>query len=267
MSGLTVPSLYVTLVAFTAIWLLHVRYEDAGLVDYYWGPGFAVIAWLELWLSGTASLARIGFAAVVTLWAARLTIQLVGRHLELREEDGRYATMRRKGGRHWWWRSLYKLFWLQALILWIVATPVHSVGNASADASLGLPGIFGYAMFAAGFAVEVIADAQLARHRHERPDRSVVLDTGLWRFSRHPNYFGEIVLWFGLAIVAWDLSGTLWAFAGPVILALVIRFVSIPITERHAAASRPDYAGYAQRVPALLPLPSHPRTSAAKSLE
>lgn len=255
MDSFLVTSLVLTTLAFTAIWLIHVPLQDAGIVDYYWGPGFAVIGWSGLMLSGATSTAKLVLLGAVTVWSVRLAGQLIMRHHLMDGEDARYAKMRADGGSQWWWRSLYKVFLLQGLILWIVATPVHALISAPTDAGLSLSGEFGLLMFTTGLIIETIADWQLYSHRLEGKSGWQTLSSGLWAYSRHPNYFGEILLWLGLGLAAYDISGAWWAFIGPVVLALIIRFVSLPLTEQHLKASRSDYAPYAARTPILIPLP------------
>ncbi|MBC7279970.1 DUF1295 domain-containing protein [Hoeflea sp.] len=255
MDSFLLTSLALTLIAFTAIWLIHVPLKDAGLVDYYWGPGFAVIGWTGLMLGAEASPVKLLLLAAISIWSVRLAGQLIMRHRLMAGEDARYARMRAEGGPHWWWQSLYKVFLPQAVILCIVATPVYALLDAPASAQLSLPGYIGLIAFVIGLLIEAIADWQLYRHRLQGKAGHQTLSSGLWAYSRHPNYFGEILLWFGLGLAAHDLSGVWWTFMGPVVLALVIRFVSLPLTERHLNASRTDYAPYAGRTPALIPLP------------
>ncbi|MEQ8479898.1 MAG: DUF1295 domain-containing protein [Hoeflea sp.] len=255
MDPFLVTSLVVTLMAFTAIWLIHVPLEDAGIIDYYWGPGFAVIGWSGLAFGAEISGVKIALLAAITLWAARLAGQLILRHKLMNGEDARYLKMRRSGGPQWWWRSLYKVFLLQAVILWLVAGPVHAIVMAPSSAVLSIVGLAGIALFMIGLAIETAADWQLYRHRKNGHGNARTLASGLWAYSRHPNYLGEITLWFGLGLAGFDLSGAWWALAGPVALAAVIRFVSLPLTEQHLIESRADYADYAARTPVLLPLP------------
>ncbi len=259
-------TLGVTMLAFMVIWLIHVRLEDAGIVDYYWGPGYAVIGWLGLYLSGAHDPLKIVFLAAVTVWAVRLAAHLIARHAKMQGEDPRYRKMRENGGDDWWWKSLFKVFILQALILWVTAAPVHSVIAAPDGMTLSVFGLIGLALFLAGFAVEWIADAQLAHHRAKASSKGEVLSTGLWAWCRHPNYLGEIIVWTGLAIVAIDLSGSLLPIIAPVLIALIIRFVSLPLTEQHLQRTRPEYAAYAARVPALMPSPPRRNATAADPL-
>lgn len=253
MISFAITSLLVTLLAFTALWLIHVPLRDAGIIDYYWGPGFAVIGWSAFAAGASVSGGKVLFMTAVTIWAVRLAGQLIARHRFMEGEDARYAAMRDAAGEAWWWKNLFKVFLLQAVILWAVATPVHAVVATSADASFSAIGWLAFAVFLAGLAIETVADWQLFRHRIERRSGRQTFAGGLFRYARHPNYFGEILVWGALGIAAFDLSGQWYALIGPVMLTLIIRFISVPITEAHLSASRPDYDAYRDRTPAILP--------------
>ena len=248
----------ITCVAFTGIWLINVATRDAGSIDYYWGPGFAVIGAVHVAFNDATTALQWVFLAAVTLWALRLAIQLVPRHHSSHAEDGRYRAMRETGGESWWWASLFKVFLLQAVLLWIIAAPVHIAlgGTALAEPLAGLFWL-GIAIYAVGLAVEWTADRQLAHGKRVAavagagPETSMVT-TGLWGLSRHPNYVGEIVLWWGLGLSAFALTGNALVFIGPALLTAVIAGVSLPLTEQHMDRTRPAYAQYKARVPALL---------------
>lgn len=254
------PSLIVTFVvtciAFTGIWLINVLTEDAGVIDYYWGPGFSIIALIHVWFHGTVGLEQWLVLAAVLFWSGRLAVHLVRRHHSTTLEDGRYRAMRESGGPSFWWASLFKVFLLQAALLWLIAAPVHLAFGPGAGESVNV-GLFwiGIAVFAIGLAVEWLADVQLANGEHvlarNEPETGLVTD-GLWAISRHPNYLGEIILWWGLALSAFAITGNPIAFAGPALLTLVIAGVSLPLTEQHMLRTRPDYAVYMAQIPALI---------------
>jgi steroid 5-alpha reductase family enzyme len=246
-------TLIVSLLAFTAIWLIHVGLRDAGVVDYYWGPGFAVIALVHGWFSGFTVPAAILTVAVL-LWSARLSGYLIARHRKSRAEDARYAAMRQAGGPSFWWKSLFSIFLLQGFLQWAIASPLHAVfaGSQTGDASAPLF-IFGMSLFAAGFVVESVADFQLARFKNASDAPGRLMTGGLWRLSRHPNYLGEMILWTGVGLAAFSATHSPFALAGPVILALAMIFVSAPLTEDHLTKSRPQFEAYAARTPMLVP--------------
>lgn len=257
----------VTCLAFTGIWLINVMTKNAGVIDYYWGPGFAVIGGIHLWLRGDATVYEIILVAAITIWAFRLAQHLVRRHHASHGEDGRYAEMRANGGPNFWWVSLFTIFLLQATLLWLIAAPVHVAFGHGVDVNAALFG-FGLAVFGFGFLLEWIADYQLATGKEDIPseDRAGAMFTsGLWGISRHPNYVGEMILWWGLAIGAFAMSGNPIALAGPLLLCTVMIAISIPLTEQHMVRTRPSYTEYQKRVPMLFSLGGQaPRGSTAR---
>ncbi|MEW5422451.1 DUF1295 domain-containing protein [Amorphus sp. 3PC139-8] len=252
-------TLALTLLMFTWMWRIHVAMSDVGVVDYYWGLGFAVLAALELVAGPSMDLMRFLFAAAIGLWALRLTAYLGLRHRAASAEDARYRRMREATGPSFWWRSLFSVFLLQGLLQWLIAAPIHAAlafpPSGKTTWALGT----GFILFAIGFVIEGVADWQLARHK--RDGSTATLARGLWAWSRHPNYFGEAVLWIGLALVAYGLSGHALAFAGPFLLIVVMVGVSVRVTESHLVQSRPDYAAYRARTSAFLPRPPRPIAS------
>lgn len=241
---------------FSLVWAIHVKIRDAGIVDFFWGPGFALSGWLAVLLSGRATPVSLILLALVTLWAARLTAHMVWRHRHMDGEDARYAAMRAKGGPHWWWRSLFTLYWLQGAIQWALATPVHAaVLFPVEEASMGF--LFaGVALFVAGFLLEAVADHQLWRFKAERGNRGRLMTTGLFAWSRHPNYFGETVLWWGLGLVGFAATNLWWVFVGPALITVLLLKVSgVSLLDAHLARTKPGYEEWAGRTSAFIPRP------------
>ena len=262
-------TLVITCLCFTGIWLINVMTKDAGAIDYYWGPGFAVIAAVHFYIHGSGSIFEWVFLGAITLWAARLAGYLIRRHHFSTAEDGRYLEMRQTGGPNFWWTSYFKVFLLQAFLLWVIATPVHVAFGAGATPITPLF-IAGMMLFVAGFVFEWLADHQLVQGKrvsgHDETGNSLYTG-GLWGKSRHPNYFGELALWWGLAIAAFAISGAWIAFFGPAILTIVMRLVSIPLTEQHMARTRVSYASYMSSTPMLIPLGSTRAKSGKQAAE
>lgn len=262
--NIILATLAAAFVPFFLLWLLSVRLKDASIVDVYWGPGFVVIA-VAAFAFGAATGGALVLLAALALWALRL-----GGHIGLRKlgephEDPRYAAMRRKAGDAFARESLTWVFGLQAILQWTVALPVISALSQGAAMSPA-PFYAGLAIFAAGLAIEAVGDWQLARFKHARPAPEVVLDTGLWAWSRHPNYFFEWLGWFAYALLAIDAGGWVYgwvALAAPACMYwLLIAISGIPPLEEHMLKTRGDaYRDYQARSSAFFPLPPSKRRS------
>jgi steroid 5-alpha reductase family enzyme len=236
--------------ALTLLWAVSLRLRDASIVDPFWGPGFAV-ATLTYWLVDGRQGARGTLVlALVTLWAARLGWHLLRRNRR-EGEDPRYAAMRARHGPGWSRVSLFRVFWLQGVILWIISMPLLAAVRSTG--ALGALDLIGAALALVGLALEATADRQLRRFRADPASRGRVLDTGLWRYSRHPNYFGDAVVWWGLWLVA-AAGGAWWTIFGPAAMTFLLLKVSgVPLLEKGLEKSRPGYAEYARRTSAFIP--------------
>lgn len=261
-----IASLGAVLLLFTLIWRSSVRRADAGIVDIFWGPGFVLVALVEAALTFPPTPAGWILLALASVWAIRLALHLRARHAASTSEDPRYAAMRAEGGPRWPQESLWRVFWVQGLALWAIATPLHATllpGGASGEFS-GIAAL-GIMIFLAGLWLESAADAQLARFQANPANRGLLFTGGLFGLCRHPNYLGEILVWWGLGLAAAGFSDRLWALVGPALLTFFIVKVSgLPPLEA-VLAKRPGFAEWAARVPALWPRlwrASRPQSSA-----
>lgn len=236
------------------VWAASVVLRDASLVDRFWGLGFVVLAWFWYATSPAADGgARLVLPIACTIWGVRLSAHLTVRNWST-GEDYRYAEMRAKHGPRFPWVSLFTVFLLQAGILWFVALPLWA-GVRGSTAPQGLVLAAGVAVWIVGFGFETAADAQLARHRADPARRGRVLDTGVWRYSRHPNYFGDAAVWWGHWLMA-AAAGGAWTVASPIIMTLLLLRVSgVALLEKKLQATRPEYVEYARRTSSFLPWP------------
>jgi steroid 5-alpha reductase family enzyme len=247
-----------TLVAFLALWLVSLRRRDASIVDVFWGPGFVGIALVALALSESRSPRRWLALALVALWGLRLGAHLFRRNRG-RGEDFRYRAMRRHHGERFALVSLASVFGLQALLQWIVSLPLQLAILAPGPTRLGVWDAVGVGLFAVGLGFEAVGDLQLARFKADPANAGRVLDRGLWRFTRHPNYFGDCVVWWGFQALALAAPGGAWTVVGPLVMTVLLRRVSgVTLLERHLARSRPGYADYVARTSPFLPRPPRP---------
>jgi steroid 5-alpha reductase family enzyme len=187
----------------------------------------------------------------VTVWGLRLTLYLSIRNLG-KGEDYRYQAMRRRWGRNFPFISLGTVFLLQAALMWIVSLPVQvSMANPGDPGSLAWLGL---AVFALGLFFETVGDWQLARFKADPDNKGKVMDRGLWRYTRHPNYFGDFAVWWGLFLIAVADVSMLWTIVGPLVMSwLLLRVSGVAMLEKTIGRRRPGYEEYARTTNAFFP--------------
>ena len=234
-------------------WVVSLVLRDASVVDPVWPLAFIAVAITALIAGSGDEGRRILIACVVAIWGARLSIHLLVRNAG-KEEDFRYAAMRAKRGHRFWLTSLVTVFLLQGLLVWVVSLPVQL--SAIPDRPLGWLAIIGAIVWVLGVVFEAIGDAQLTRFKANPASRGQVLDTGLWRYTRHPNYFGDFLVWWGIFLIAAESGAGAWGVAGPLLMTLLLVKVSgAGLLEKDIAVRRPGYADYVRRTSGFMPLP------------
>ncbi len=242
-----------------ALWALSVRLRDVSIVDPAWGPAFALVA-LVAALAGSGDGARRGLLLVLTaIWGLRLGGHLLRRKLGDGEEDRRYAVMRERRGEGFTVWSLYMIFGVQGLLVLIVSLPLQVAAGRPAGLAAGI--VPGLVVFAVGLAFEALGDEQLRRFKADPAHRGQVMRRGLWRYTRHPNYFGDACVWWGLWLIALPAGGTWWTVAGPALMTLLlVRVSGKAMLERDIARRRPEYADYIRATSGFVPWPPRSRS-------
>lgn len=233
-------------------WTVSLLREDVSVADSLWPVFIALAAWVYAvheWPPGTRQGVSLG---LVTVWAARLALYIHARNRG-QGEDRRYAQMRARHGSAFQWRSAYLVFGLQGVLAWIVSVPFLAL--AGDHTPLGPVDMAGAVLAAFGIAFEVIADFQMARFKRDPAQGGQVMDRGLWRFSRHPNYFGEACTWWGLGVLAAS-QGEVWVLVSPLLMTvLLLRVSGVSLLEKDIADRRPGYRDYVRRTNAFVPGP------------
>lgn len=241
------------------VWASSVALRDASLADRVWASFIAAPALLYAALLGSDARVTV-MLAILLAWALRLTVYITHRNWG-HGEDRRYQAMRERNDPGFAWKSLWLVFGLQAVLAWIVGWP--ALAAAMHPATWTPWDTLGAALAAAGVLTEAIADAQLARFRRNPANRGRVMDQGLWRYSRHPNYFGEACLWWGLGLMGLSAGGwtAAWCLVSPLMMTvLLLRVSGVSLLEQDITERRPAYRDYIARTSAFIPWP--PRSNA-----
>lgn len=245
-----------TLALMLGAWLVSLITRNVGIVDVFWGLAIAGAGVTWAVLSPVDAPRGTLVATLAVIWALRLGGHILWRGWG-RPEDRRYREIRARNEPGFTVKSVYLVFGLQAVLAWLVAFPM--IGTATSTAPLGVPDYAGLALWVTGFLFEAVADAQLAAFQRRDDAGRGVMSEGLWRYSRHPNYFGEFVLWWGVWLMAAG-GGAWWTFFGPALLTFFLLKVSgVALTEKDIAGRRPEYQAYIRRTSAFFPAP--PRQS------
>ncbi|TWT87676.1 hypothetical protein Mal64_32180 [Pseudobythopirellula maris] len=236
------------------VWLVSLKLRDASVADPVWGPCFVLLGWSSWLQSGAAaSLTSVMLLTMATIWGTRLGGYLLWRNWG-KEEDRRYGDMREKHGRWFPLVSLLTVFGLQAILCWIIGLPLQM--------GIALGGDFswvtacGMAIWAIGLGFETIGDWQLASFKADPANRGEVMDSGLWRWTRHPNYFGDFLVWWGIYVVSTG-SGVVWpTLIGPVLMSfLLLRVSGVSLLEGSLKKRLSSYDSYASTTSPFIPWP------------
>jgi steroid 5-alpha reductase family enzyme len=233
-------------------WAVATLRRNVGLVDIFWALFFLASAACYAAAAAKLGTRDLVVLALVAVWAFRLSGYLAARNWNA-PEDHRYRAMRGRHDPGFAWKSLYLVFGLQALLAWLISAPLAAAIGSTR--SIGALDAVGAALVAFGIGFEAVADAQLARFKAQPSSAGRVMDRGLWRFSRHPNYFGECCVWWGFYAIA-VASGGWWTVFSPVVMTVLLLKVSgVALLEKDIGERRPAYRDYAARTNAFFPGP------------
>lgn len=242
------------LLMMTLLWIYSVRIKNASIVDTYWGPGFVLQVWVYFLLTPDGHLPRkLLIAALVTIWGLRLGLHIHRRN-HGKPEDFRYQEFRRKyGPERYWWVSFFQVFLLQGVLMFVIGAPLLIA--QSGPSPIGLVDGFGVLAWIIGFYFEAVGDAQLKAFRANPANKGKLLNTGLWAYTRHPNYFGDSAQWWGYYLIATSAGGW-WSIFSPIIMTLFLVKVSgVGLLEKTLAKTKPGYKEYMDTTSAFIPWP------------
>lgn len=237
----------------TALWSVSLLLRDVSIVDVFWGPGFVVIAATTFFLTPHGSARKLLLLGLTTVWGLRLAIHLGVRKFG-RPEDYRYQAMREKIGPRFWIVSFGIVFLLQGVIMSVVALPI--VAGQLDDTPLGWTDAVGVIVWCVGLFFEAVGDWQLATFKADPGNAGKVMDHGLWRYTRHPNYFGDFTVWWWLYLIALGAVGAWWTIVSPLLISfLLLRVSGVTLLEHSLRGRKPEYANYISRTSVFFPWP------------
>lgn len=253
MLTLFLQALLVIFILVTLLWLLSVVIKNVSIVDLFWGTGFVIVNAVYFLSWGGYYTRNILLLALVSIWGLRLSIYLALRNIG-KGEDFRYQEFRRKYGAHrYWWVSYFQTFLLQGALMMFVSLPLLGAHAQTVSNELGWLDYLGIIFFIIGFSFEAGGDLQLAKFKKDPKNKGKVLDRGFWKYTRHPNYFGDSAVWWAFALFSLS-AGSYWTFIGSIAMTLLLVKVSgVALLEKTLKETKPQYREYIQKTNSFIP--------------
>jgi len=236
----------------TLLWLVSLALKNASIVDIFWGTGFVIAMWVYFALTPEGFLPRKQLIALlVTLWGLRLSMHILVRNWG-KPEDFRYQKWREENGKKWAVKSFFQVFMLQGLLLWVISAPLLAAQYRPLPDRLTVLDGLGVVLWLVGFFFEAAGDAQLARFKANPANKGKVLNRGVWRYTRHPNYFGDTAQWWGYFLIA-AAAGGWWTVFSPVLMTgLLLRVSGVALLEK-TLETHPGYKEYIESTSPFIP--------------
>lgn len=243
----------VTLSSFVILYFIALYIKNNSIVDSFWGVGFIITAIASISVSHYFAFPQFFITALVFLWGSRLSIRIFMRN-QGKPEDWRYAKWRQDWGKFVVLRSFTDVFLLQGILCLVISIPVIVVNIKASNTKLPILVFLGALVWLIGFLFESISDNQLDNFKQSKHKEGTVLDTGLWKYSRHPNYFGEAMQWWGIGIIALGFVSTQWILLiGPITITFLLLKVSgVPLLEKKMSKN-PKYQEYMKKTNKFIP--------------
>jgi len=237
----------------TAGWLASLPLKNSSIVDYMWGMGFVILVWIYFILSSNGFSGRkLLISAIVSIWGIRLSFHIFRRNRG-KGEDFRYKKWRDETGAKWRWISFFKVFLLQGILLWLISSPLLGAQFYPGGKKINFVDFVGIVVWIVGFLFESIGDYQLSRFKANPRNKGKVLDFGLWRYTRHPNYFGDAMQWWGFYLISLAAGGW-WTVYSPVLMSFLLLKVSgVSLLEKSLKSDKSEYIKYIKKTNAFFP--------------
>lgn len=241
------------LVLVSLLWIWSIFLNNVSIVDIFWGIGFVVVNAFYLFMSDEINARKILISSLVSIWGLRLAIYLAIRNIG-KGEDFRYQEFRKNyGPKRYWWFSFFQTFLLQGVLIMIISLPLLGIHSSTNSGELNILDYLGITVWLIGFAFEAGGDFQLARFKRDAANKGKVLNTGFWKYTRHPNYFGDSAVWWAYAIFS-IAAGSYWQIIGSVIMTLlIIKISGVALLEKTLNDTKPQYREYIEKTNSFFP--------------
>jgi steroid 5-alpha reductase family enzyme len=236
----------------TLLWVLSLYLKNSSIVDIFWGAGFVIMAWVYFTLTPDGYILRkLLISAIVTIWGLRLSTHVFLRN-HGKPEDFRYQKWRKESGKIWWWKSFFQVFLLQGVLLWIISAPLLAAQYNARPDHLIISDYLGVLLWVVGFFFEASGDYQLKRFLSNPANKGKVMSSGVWQYTRHPNYFGDATQWWGYFLIAASAGGW-WTIFSPMLMTYLLTHISGVALLEKTLETRPGYKEYIDRTSAFIP--------------
>jgi len=241
------------MIMMTFVWMISAIIKNVSIVDLFWGFGFVAIV-IFYFINTDGNLPRkVILLTLVAIWGLRLSAYLSWRNYG-KGEDFRYREFRKKyGEKRYWWLSFFQTFLLQGLLMWLISAPLLGAQYAGAGKNPGVLDFLGILLWIIGFTFEAGGDFQLARFKSDPLNKGKVLDKGFWKYTRHPNYFGDSAVWWGFGLICISAGSWLPALGSALMTALIIKVSGVALLEKSLREQKPEYKEYIKKTSAFIP--------------
>ena len=207
------------------LWILSLGLKNSSIVDIFWGTGFVISGWVYYAFTPDGFITRkLLLCVLTTIWGLRLSVYILWRNWG-KGEDFRYQVWRKEAGNQWWWRSFFKVFFLQGILMWIISAPLLAAQVKATPDKLTTVDFLAILVWVIGFFFEAVGDWQLARFKANPANKGKVMSSGVWRYTRHPNYFGDATQWWAYYLLA-VVAGGFWTIFSPALMTIFLLRVS-----------------------------------------
>ncbi len=246
-------ALFSIMLMMSALWVVSIFIKNVSIVDLFWGFGFVVSALVYFIFTDGYQTRKILLLTIVAIWGLRLSIYLAWRNIG-KGEDFRYAQFRKNYGEHrYWWISFFQTFLLQGILMWLISSPLLGAMYYPQNSNLGILDFIGVAFWIIGISFEAGGDFQLAKFKSNPDNKGKVLNTGFWRYTRHPNYFGDSSVWWGYGFICLAAGSYIPVLGSILMTALIIKVSGVALLEKSLKDTKPQYREYIEKTSAFIP--------------